>query len=281
MPDIDDGPLGDAQTGALLAEALTKQPQILTGPDGRAYLALPDGYTHHDISDPHGPAARKPAFVAAAVALQTVESLTDYVGRFRSESTVLFADIAGSAIRAVIDYHGRPGADGVAVPDRARHAASMVLPFSEEWRIWSEASGKLVPQLEFARFIEENGADVVAPDAAELLELVHDLQARRKVNFVAAVRTATNNQAFEFEDRTDLKTKGDMELPTRFLLTLPVYFGESPGAVSAFLRWHLDEGVLKLGIVLHRAEHVRQAAFKAIVTRVVEATGCPVVYGKP
>jgi hypothetical protein len=37
---------------------------------------------------------------------------------------------------------------------------------------------------------------------------------------------------------------------------------------------------LTLGIQLHRAEHVRQAVFKQIVTQVAERTGCLAVFGK-
>jgi len=134
-------------------------------------------------------------------------------------------------------------------------------------------------QLDFARFIEENAPDIKAPDAGTLLEAVRDLQARRNVSFVAAVRTASDNESFEYHDNTEARTKGDLELPTKFLLSLPVYFGDPPLELQAFLRWRMTEGKLSLGIKLHRAEHVRQAAFQQIVVAVHEHTGVLPVYG--
>jgi uncharacterized protein YfdQ (DUF2303 family) len=161
-----------------------------------------------------------------------------------------------------------------------QHKATLDLPYSEEWKTWSAINGQLKPQLEFARFIEENAPDIKAPDAASLLEAVRDLQARRNVNFIQAVRTSSDNESFEFTDNTEARTKADLELPTKFTLSIPVYFGDPDAEVPAFLRWKLDDGKLLLGIKLHRAEHIRQAAFNLIVTDAMEKTSLLAVFGK-
>lgn len=244
--------------------------------DGREFLIIPDGASQVEISDEHALKVTKPRYIRQAVTLQTQDSLVAYVDRFKGADTILFADIAVNTIVALIDYHA------AAAAAHAAHRASLQLPFSEEWSLWTTISGKLKPQLEFARFIEENGADVRAPDAAELLEAVRDLQAHRKVNFIKAVRTASDNENFEYQDESKATTKGGIELPTKFKLGLPVYFGEPETEVFAFLRWAIepDKGGLSLGIQLHRAEHVRQAVFKQIVLSVSDRTGCPAVFGK-
>jgi uncharacterized protein YfdQ (DUF2303 family) len=249
-------------------------PQTVETNDGRTFLVTPDDASIREISDEHGLHVTNPRYIKQAVTLQTQESLIAYVNRYKDDATVLFADIAANAILATIDYHEKNGASHVA------HRALLTLPFSEEWRLWTEISGKLKPQLEFARFIEENGADVRAPDAADLLEAVRDLQAHRKVNFIKAVRTSSDNENFEFQDETKTTTRGGIELPTKFKLGLPVYFGEPDTEVFAFLRWKLDDGALTLGIALHRVEHVRQAVFKQIVDGVAAATGCPAMFGR-
>ena len=71
-------------------------------------------------------------------------------------------------------------------------------------------------------------------------------------------------------------------MPTRFVLGIPVYFGESDVELHAFLRWKIDpeKGGLQLGIALNRAEHVRQSVFKQIMLGVSERTACPIVFGK-
>jgi uncharacterized protein YfdQ (DUF2303 family) len=249
--------------------------------DGRELLLTAKDVTITDISDEHHLSVTNPRYIEQVITLQTSESLVEYVRRYKGDNTLLFADIASNKIVAAIDYHER---DHTAMVDHAAmvaHRAMLVLHTSEEWRLWNGISGGLSPQLEFARFIEENAADIKAPDAASLLESVRDLQAHRKVNFTKAVRTSSENETFEYTDETKATSKRGIELPTQFKLGIPVYFGEQDTELYAFLRWAIkaEEGVLNLGVHLHRAEHVRQAVFKQIVGVVSAATGCPAVFG--
>lgn len=263
----------EAETIADLAIKARGEPLIIKTTAGREFLVLPDR-APLDVTEAHALDVYLPDFITQSVTLQTVDSLVDYVNRFKSGTTILFADITTNSIKAQLDYHAADDAGHVA------HTANMALPYSEEWKTWSGISGRLMPQLEFARFLEENAADVAAPSGADLLEACRDLQAVRKVNFKKAVRTATDNENFEYSDETEARTSGGIELPTKFLLRLPVYFGGETTDVYAFLRWKLDEGALTLGFVLHRAEHVRQAVFKQIVHDAADRTERPAVFGK-
>jgi hypothetical protein len=258
--------------------------------DGREFVILPLGMTKVDIPDEHGLKKSMPAYLSQRVTLQSVESLGVYVNRFKIADSVLFADIAASKIVAVLDYHSAatPSLTIVDVEDaskamplsgaaptvkRAAHRAIMELPFSEEYNAWKAIDGKLMKQLDFARFLEENAAEVSAPSGADLLEIVRDIQALRRVNFIQAVRTASDAENFEYKVESEATTKKDgLELPNRFQLSLPIYFGEAPSELFAFLRWNIDEnGGLTLGIKLHRLELVRQAVFKQIVLAVGDA----------
>lgn len=268
-----------AETIADLARQAT-QAHIVKSVDGREFLIVPEGYQRQNIEDEHGLKRTAPSYLKQDITLQTVDSLVDYVNRFKTGDSVLFADIERNSILAALDYHKAASGDTAAIVARATHRADMKLPFSEEWSLWTAIHKQLKPQLEFARFIEENAADIIAPSGGDLLDAVRDLQANRKVNFTKAVRTASDNENFEFTDETEARTKGDLEIPTKFQLKIPVYFGEPPTELFAFLRWHLDEGSLKLGVALHRTEHVRQAVFKQIVLSVADRSKCPVVFGK-
>lgn len=265
----------EAEKVADLAVKAAGRAQFVKNEDGREFLITPKDCDFKEVTDPLSLPLYEPSLTRQAVTLQTLDSLVDYVSHYKGDNTVLFADIDANAVVAIIDYHA---------PDKAAHAAhrgSLKLAFSTEWTEWNRISGRLMEQLEFARFIEENGADVVAPVGAELLETVRDLQAHRKVNFIKAVRTSSENENFEWSEETEAKSrKGGIEVPTRFQLGIPVYFGEPDVEVFAFLRWKLGEGNLALGIQLHRVEHVRQAVFKQIVGAAAERTGCPAVFGK-
>lgn len=269
-------PRTEADAVAELAEKARGYAYTIPTAGGREFLIVPEGHAHHDVTDPHGAPAKPGPYVKQTVTLQAVDSLVEYVNRFKGGDTVLFADIVQSSIAALLDYHGQP-----AKPAHVAHRAVMQLPFSEEWKTWTGINNKLMPQLEFARFIEENAADVLAPSAADLLEVARDLQVKRKVNFVKAVRTSSDNENFEYSEEVNATSRrGELEIPTKFVLHLPVYFGEPPVELHAFLRWRLDDSALTLGIALHRAEHVRQAMFKQIVLLVGDKTECPVVFGK-
>lgn len=263
-----------AETIAALAVKAAGIASIITTASGREYLLAPHGFHHTDISEPNAIEAKKPKLIDQLVTLQNADALVEYLNRFKGEQSLLFANVEQSVIVAAIDYHAKDKAELV------KHKATLALPFSEEWKTWTGITGKLQPQLEFARFVEENAPDIKVPDAATLLEAVRDLQARRSVNFIQAVRTDSDNENFEFTDTTEARTKGGLELPTKFVLNIPVYFGEPPGEMYAFLRWKVDDAKLQLGIKLHRAEHIRQAAFRTIVTAMQERTNVLPVYGK-
>lgn len=265
------------EAGAIAAlAAKASGAHVVKTDDNREFLILPQGFSKDEVSDPYGLKLAKPRYIKQTVKIETADSLVDYVNRFKGSNSMLFAEISSNKIVALLDYHSATEAAHVT------HCVNMDLPFSEEWRLWNGISGQLKPQLEFARFLEENGTDITAPPAGDLLDACRDLQAHRKVNFTKAVRTASDNENFEFSDESEAKTRGGIQLPTRFVLGLPVYFGEPDVELHAFLRWKIDpeKGGLQLGIALHRAEHVRQAVFKQIMQGVSERTSCPIVFGK-
>lgn len=264
----------EAGTIASLA-AKASGAHVVKSSDDREFLIVPNGFSEKEVSDAYGLKLAKPRYIKQTVTIETADSLVDYVCRFKGQDTVLFAEISANRIVALLDYHDKGEAAHVA------HRAKLELPFSEEWTLWKGISGKLMGQLDFARFIEENAADIRAPSAGDLLDACRDLQVHRKVNFVKAVRTHSDNENFEYSEETNATTKkGDLELPTKFVLGLPVYFGDAETEVHAFLRWRLDEGALTLGIQLHRVEHVRQAVFKQIVIYVASRTNCAAIFGK-
>jgi uncharacterized protein YfdQ (DUF2303 family) len=266
-------------TVAELARKGVVEPRIITTQAGRQLLILPalgGSATFEDVTEERAIPPIKPLWIDQRVTVQTADSLVAYAVEHWRTGSVLFADIADNTIVAVIDYHK----GGVA--ERLAHRATLALPHSIEWKTWAGIDGKLMGQLEFARFLEENAADIEAPSGAELLEACRDLQANRKVNFTKAVRTASDNENFEYVDETTATTKkGGVEIPSRFQLRIPVYFGGASYALFAFLRWRLDEGEgLKLGIKLHNPEHVRQAVFKEVVATVADQTDLPAYFGR-
>jgi uncharacterized protein YfdQ (DUF2303 family) len=268
---------GDAATIADLARKASIV-QSVTSMDGREHLIIPDGYSAKDVTDPHGLYPRTPAYIKQAVEVQALDSLIEYVNAFKMSHTKLFADMMGNSITGLIDYHQQ---DGKAA--NVAHSVTMALPFSEEWKLWTGIDGRLMGQLEFARFLEENHPDIAAPNAAELIEVTRDLHANRNIKFTKVVRTDSDNENLIAEDTTSLGSRsgnGTIELPRQFTLRIPVYFGERAIDLTAFLRWKVGDEGMQLGIKMWRPEHVRQAVFKEIVLDAAGRTELVAVYGK-
>ena len=155
----------NTEAGAIAAPAAKASgAHVVKTNDDREFLIVPSGFSEKEVSDAYGLKLAKPKYIKQTVTIETADSLVDYVNRFKGEDTMLFAEISANRIVALIDYHGSseagsipPGWPGAA---HVAHRAKMELPFSEEWALWSRTSGRLMPQLEFARFIEENAADL-------------------------------------------------------------------------------------------------------------------------
>lgn len=265
----------------------------------REFVALPNGeggYDLEQITQDNAAKVHMPKLVTAGVKLQTASSLAEYINRFKNSDTIVFADIATDTIVSIIDYHKMPGANMPGNPNAPTegpssdhdahaqlnlHRATLHLPKSLEWKIWTGSDGALMKHVAFASFLEENSIDIVDPAGASLLELCRDLQVKANMNFNSSIRygDAVN---IEYQKGDDVSTKDNMQLPTDITLNIPVYFGEPPVQVTAFLRREIDDGVLKLGYKLSRAEAVRQAEFHRVVNELmISVDHQPMVYGTP
>lgn len=287
------------ETATRLALSTVQASEVIKLDDGRILAFVPRGpgmVAMENITQPHTLAPPLPTFVKQNVTLQDEGSLVLYANKFKNNDTLLFADIAADRIVAAIDYHNIPTANrpgdvqatppGGPTSDQPKaqllaHSAVLHMPKSEEWTTWTGVDGKLMPQLDFTRFLEENSIDVIEPDAASLIEVCRDMQALRKVNFTSIVRLNSNNaERLEYTDETKANAKGGVEIPTAFKLNIPVYFNGEPYDLLARLRWELRDGDLKLGVKLVRAEKLRQTVFKEVVGAISGATGLDVIYGK-
>jgi len=102
-------------------------------------------------------------FIDQIVNVDQSQSLIDYVNRFKTTDTVIFADVDELEVHAVIDYH----IAGSAKPGLAEHHAVLNLSHSAEWETWVSIGGKLYDQRSFARLLDVNSDDIVSATEAE------------------------------------------------------------------------------------------------------------------
>lgn len=274
--------MSEVDSAVALAAQVGAKPVVLDAPEGRTFLAIPSpsgshsgGYDLKEVTSPNKADVLMPKVTSQHVRMQTAESLADYINRFKKPDTMLFADIANDTITSIIDYHGDED------PRLGVHRATLVLPKSLEWQTWNKVSGTLMSHVAFATFLEENAIDIVSPPGADLLELCRDLHVAQNVNFGSSVRLGDLTE-INYKKDQDALSKGTIALPQSIMLSIPVYFGEPPVPVMAFMRRHIDDGKLKLGVQLSRAENVRQDEFHRIVDSVSTAVeNLTTVYGTP
>lgn len=297
MTDFEPRQFADGQNeasvvAALAQQALTPVARVINTTAGKSILIRDANGDERLLNlEREARAELEPGRIVQAVTLETQASLEAYVGRYTAARSMLFASIAENTILAVLDYHAPADQDLAGSrldgdDDRSHgygaHTANLKLPYSLEWQTWTAKDGAMMDQLSFVQFLEENVEDIASPAAADVLDACRDLQALRKVDFRSVVREDSDNVRVEYAEDADVKGRNEsLTLPREFILSLPVYFGGEELNVHALLRWSLsNDGVLRLGYRLKRAERIRQAEFQRIAGEVAEATGTPVVYGK-
>lgn len=248
---------------------------VISGPDGRTHVALPERIKLHDISDPN----RLPSRVRQAVTVDDRASLSAYINRYKSDRSIIIADFDALTISARLDWHDHNQGGAFPAPGHNAHAVILALRPSEEFSRWDEMEGKIHPQADFARFLEENSVDVGTPEAATMIEISKDFEATVGQSYKSNIRLDNGDRKFVFE--TDTKVQNGVIIPEKFTLSIPIYNGEEPEELTCLFRWRAaGGGGVGLGFQWHRVEYQRRAHFTQIATAASEETGLPVYMGR-
>ena len=155
-------------------------------------------------------------------------------------------------------------------PGWGDHTATLRLTKSPEWLRWSERSGKLMIQSDFAEFIEDNAKDIVDPSSAEVLEIAQSLQVKRGVEFESGTRLADGNVQFGYRENTTATagTVGQLSIPEKITLALRPFKNGEQYKVTALFRYRLQGSQLALGYKLQDPEKVIEDAFNSVAEEV-------------
>jgi uncharacterized protein YfdQ (DUF2303 family) len=180
------------------------------------------------------------------------------------------------AIVAVLNGSGPDG------PGWGDFRVSIGFRETPQWAKWKAIDGKLLPQVDFAEFVEENLGDVATPDGATMMEIVTYLQATRSVEFRSGIRLSNGLVQFTNNENIDAKVgSGNVEVPETFTLALSPIFGVRPFAITARFRYRIEDRKLKLGFKLQRVEDVMATIIRDIESEIVLPEGAAKVYGVP
>jgi uncharacterized protein YfdQ (DUF2303 family) len=199
---------------------------------------------------------------AAQVEAHTLRSLVDYVERYADGREIVFASEA--QIRAIIDYGDPENAE----IGNANHTATFRLTTTEEWRAWQGISGRPLPQREFAEFIEEHLESIHSPPAADVLTVATTLNGKRNIQFTQVADLANGDKSIAWEEKTDAKAAGDVRVPSRIVLRIPIFEGaemETTYDIAALFRYRIADGKLTYEVKLLHVDRMLKQAFERVV----------------
>ena len=282
MIDLTDYNANEGEPYALVADLTAR----LTAAEGAAihegpgYAALRDGSTVTWFDKLDRPVRRK-----GAVTLADPDSFVDYLTRYATDDTLLYADIDTATITAVLNDHPETGdvaADNVLAGWRDNTATMRLRP-AEDWSTIVNNSGQFLPQQRFAELMEELAHTVSQPDSATMLEVASTLNVKQNIDFGSRVRTQSGDVEFRFEQTSDARAgRGDnrVEIPTVVAFLTNPWVGTEPVNITARLRFRASGDGCVMGYKLIRYAEVLENAFRDIVVAINErGIVPPAVYG--
>ena len=180
------------------------------------------------------------------------------------------------SIVAVLNGHGKNGAGW------GDFRAALSFRQTPEWAKWKANDGKLMPQVAFAEFIEDNLEDIADPAGGVMLEIAQQLQVVRTVNFKSKVTLQSG--AFNFRHDQDDQASvgaGEIAVPQEFTLGIKPLFGLASYRVPARFRYRIQDGKLTLGYRLQRTETMMVQIIEDVVAHLDGGEHAAMVDGLP
>ncbi|MCB8880098.1 DUF2303 family protein [Acidisoma cellulosilytica] len=180
------------------------------------------------------------------------------------------------SVVAILNGNGPSG------PGFGDFRAHIVFRPTPQWEKWKRFDGKLLSQVDFAEFVEENLDDIAEPAGGAMLDIVTKLQAIRTVNFKSGVRLSSGEIQFQhMEDVQAQVGAGSIAVPETFTLGIAPIFGLASYAVPARFRYRIQEGRLQMGYKLQRVETMMGKIVEDVIGKIERGANISVMDGLP
>lgn len=223
----------------------------------------------------------------AAVVVDDHQSFINYLTAHREPGTMIFAVLSetGGRFVAQIDYH-HPNVDGklasqpLGEPRFASHTCTLEMRHTPEWQRWAAKDDEDMAQTDFALFLEDNRLDILDPSAGQVIDIAKSLEAESGSRFKSAIRLDNGDRKFSFETETTAKAgvTGELTIPDKFKLRMPVFLNGPTYDVDAFFRYRIGSP-LKMRYALIRPHKVVELALIEARNAIEAALSLPVLAG--
>lgn len=240
------------------------------------YAVVPEG---HKVESLYAyQFSERPQRKKGDVSLFDAESFCGYFNRFKDAESVIFVDQDAMSFLGVLNYHeSNNGA-----PRHGDFRCSFRLRETEPWKRWKAGHEKPKSQVDFAKFIEDNLADIYSPPAAAMLELSRDLQVHSEVEFHQATKLSNGQTKLAFREQIKATiAEGSQEVPEKFTIRLALFQGQDVRDIELRLRLRLTGGKLTMWWEIPRLEEMLLQEMDSAAAKIKDACDSPVFYGKP
>lgn len=180
------------------------------------------------------------------------------------------------SVVAVLNGHGKAG------PGWGDFRCSILFRSTPQWMKWRGIDGKMMSQVGFAEFLEDNLEDIAEPAGAIMLEIATYLEAVRTVNFRSGIRLASGTVQFRHDQSDEAKVgAGTIEVPETIVLGVAPIFGLPSYRVPARFRYRIENGKLMLGVKLQRVETMMAQIVEDVAAKIERGANVSVMDGLP
>lgn len=223
------------------------------------HVVVPSDFKHVELTNMVEKARPAPSRKQGTVVLNDVASLLAYCADQAAQDTgYIYADPDGRKIVAVFN-------DAKDEAGWRDHRASFEAELTPEAKRWIASNGKLMPQDEFATFIEDNQPDLQGDDATNLLTVATTMQAKSDINFSSSKRLQDGQTQLVYNEviNTTAGASGELKIPKTFALGLRIFKNGVGYKLTARLKFRLHSGSVKFWYELERPEIAIEDASRA------------------
>ena len=289
----------DEKTINALVELGARAPSLIQCPGGEPVVCLPANQKVQSLKQ-----FFPPQRIERRVMLLEAGSFADYVNRFKTVATLIFAAVSETGVKfaAILDYHWPAGMVPGMVPGETTYPAPLtpgycqhVAEFSAietpEWKVWAGGDRKLFTQLEFAAFIEDNlglftaGTDDKYPAGAPLLEMVKQLHGHKNARWERVWNPQTGAYTVRYDEEIEVKAareqaSGSLDVPAMICAGAAMFQGGTVFEIPARLKTRTVDRGLTFGYEMANRPQVIRTSILQLVEQIGTATGIVPLLGQ-
>jgi uncharacterized protein YfdQ (DUF2303 family) len=266
---------------------------------GREVILVPEGQKLMSLKPLLDEYRDKPERIKGMARFSELQSLIDHINLFKGDSSMVFCDRTSQvpSITAVFDYHAR------GAPDWTGHSAVYAFPLDPCWQQWMAKVDREQSQHDLCVFLEDHVCELRDAANPGIRAQASELEARYRLRFSdpttvsqavrelwvrtsSEAKSAVNIQngdvrvAYTVESKAGIGTK-TVEVPTAFLLEVPLFRAGAKHLIPVRLRYRAEEGKVFWTLSLVRADLVMDAAILEVIETLKDGTKLPVLLGTP